>query len=61
MGAWALVDFLSRRPLSFREMVVEAMEGLLFFGLLFLVLFVLPLWLGADSRDGEDWLRHTRF
>jgi hypothetical protein len=42
-------------------MVVESMEGLLFFGLLFLVLFVLPLWLGADSRDGEDWLRHTRF
>jgi hypothetical protein len=27
---------------------------------LFLVLVVLPSVLGADSRDGNDWVNHTR-
>jgi hypothetical protein len=33
--------------------------GLLFLGLV-LVLVVLPALLGADTRDGNDWVNHNR-
>jgi hypothetical protein len=35
-------------------------ESLVFLTALFLVLVVAPLLFGADSRDGEDWVRHPR-
>jgi hypothetical protein len=41
-------------------MVVTTMESLVFFGALILLLFVAAGWYGADSRDGDDWVKHSR-
>jgi hypothetical protein len=35
-------------------------SGLVFLGVAVLVLIVLPSLLGADSRDGNDWVNHRR-
>jgi hypothetical protein len=41
-------------------MVVTTMESLVFFGGLVLLLFLGAGWFGADSRDGNDWIKHSR-
>jgi hypothetical protein len=39
---------------------VELASGLVIAGVLFLLLVVLPSVVGADSRDGNDWVNHPR-
>jgi hypothetical protein len=41
-------------------MVVTTMEGLVFFGGLVLLLLLGAGWFGVDSRDGNDWIKHSR-
>ena len=35
-------------------------DSLVIFGILFLVLIILPSIVGADTRDGNDWITHSR-